>query len=389
MSEKNPEQLIEAKMRKDGIEETALRAFLHAVQKARSGEKCEISEDEITAVTELPRLEDVACQPTGSSARLDELVVIKLNGGLGTTMGLDRAKSLLPVKGDDTFLDFIARQILHLRANHGGPLAPRFYFMNSFHTRKDTLDYLRKYPELWQQGEVDFLQGRAPKLHPETYEPFSWPDNPALEWHPTGHGDIYRTLSATGLIDQWLQQGIKYMFVSNADNLAATVDLPLLHYFASSGFSFLMEVAERTKSDVKGGHLARCRSNQRLVLRETKQCPERDIGEFQNIEKHRFFNTNNLWIRLADLKSLLQKHGGWLPLPVIVNRQHIDPTDKATPIVLQLESAMGAAIEFFDNANALVVPRSRFIPVKTNEELQALRSDAYKVTGDFRLAPAR
>ena len=39
----------------------------------------------------------------------------------------------------------------------------------------------------------------------------------------------------------------------------------------------------------------------------------------------------------------------------------------------------------FDRATALVVPRSRFAPVKSTNDLLALRSDAYTVTPDHRL----
>jgi hypothetical protein len=78
-------------------------------------------------------------------------------------------------------------------------------------------------------------------------------------------------------------------------------------------------------------------------------------------------------------------------LPVITNQKTIDPRNKKCPTVYQLETAMGAAIECFSGAGAVVVPRTRFAPVKTTSDLLALRSDAYVITEDGRamLAPER
>jgi UDP-N-acetylglucosamine pyrophosphorylase len=187
------------------------------------------------------------------------------------------------------------------------------------------------------------------------------------------------------LLDRLLKKGIKYLFVSNSDNLGATVDLKLARYFADSGFSFLMEVAERTAADRKGGHLARRRGNGRLLLRESAQCPKEDEEQFQDIGRHRFFNTNNLWVRLDHLKTELDRGGGVFSLPLITNVKTVDPRNLNSPKVIQLESAMGAAIECFDHTGAIIVPRTRFSPVKSTTDLLALRSDAYRVTEDFRL----
>ncbi|HEX9046927.1 MAG TPA: UTP--glucose-1-phosphate uridylyltransferase, partial [Verrucomicrobiae bacterium] len=188
-----------------------------------------------------------------------------------------------------------------------------------------------------------------------------------------------------GLLDRLLARGIKFLFVSNSDNLGATVDLRLLNHFAASGNSFLMEVATRTAADRKGGHLARRRDDGRLLLRESAQCPAADERQFQDITRHRFFNTNNLWIRLDHLKAELEKRGGVLPLALITNAKTVDPRDAASPKVIQIESAMGAAIECFAQTGAVLVPRSRFAPVKTTADLLALRSDAYRLTADHLL----
>lgn len=343
-----------------------------------------IPEVEIEPVTDVPALADVTAADADPSL-LDKLCVIKLNGGLGTGMGLEKAKSLIVVKDGLTFLDFIALQILRLRSLHGKS-GPRFLLMDSFSTSADTLAYLARYPELSpEDGELDFLQGKVPKLRADTLEPVDWPADRNLEWCPPGHGDLYPSMAGGGWFDRLAESGVEYLFVSNSDNLGATPDLPLLGYFARSGLSFLMEVAERTPSDRKGGHLARRRSDGRLVLREVAQCPPGDMDAFQDISIHRCFNTNNLWLRLSDLRAAIEESGGSLPLPLIQNVKTVDPRDASTPKVLQLEGAMGAAIECFAGAGAVLVPRTRFAPVKTTGDLLALRSDAFDVTDDLRL----
>jgi UTP--glucose-1-phosphate uridylyltransferase len=151
-----------------------------------------------------------------------------------------------------------------------------------------------------------------------------------------------------------------------------------------------MEVADRTPADRKGGHLA-ARPDGGLVLREIAQTPVDDLEAFQDIARHRFFNTNTLWLDLQALQSILAANDGVLALPMIVNEKSVDPTDRTSLAVLQLETAMGAAIDVFDGAQALRVPKARFAPVKTTNDLLALRSDAYELTdsGQVVLVPER
>ena len=265
-----------------------------------------------------------------------------------------------------------------------------FMLMNSFSTSSDTLAALKKYPTLAAEGlDLEFQQNKAPKVAAADLSPVFWA-NRNLEWCPPGHGDLYPAMVGSGTLDKLLAKGFKYMFVSNSDNLGATMDLKLLTWFAQSGAPFAMECAQRTDADKKGGHLAQG-ARKGLLLRESAQCPEADEKEFQNVGKHKFFNTNNLWVDLQALKAAYAKHGGALPLPVIKNGKTVDPRDKSSTKVLQLETAMGAAIECFDGAQAILIPRSRFAPVKTTNDMLALMSDAYAVTSDHRmmLKPSR
>ena len=377
---------ITEKMEQAGLSQAAVRAFLHGVEGLRRQAKMLVSEEEIAPAENLPVWEDlVSATPPAAGDLPGQTVVIKLNGGLGTSMGLQQAKSLLEIKPGITFLDLIVRQVQALREQAGCPV--QLLLMNSFSTSADTMAYLSKYEG--QVAVAEMLQNKVPKLLESTLEPISWPARPELEWCPPGHGDIYAALAGSGWLERLLDRGIKYAFVSNSDNLGAQLDVRFLRWFAESGAPFVMEVTPRTEADKKGGHLAVRRDDGQLILREVAQCPAEDVPYFSDITRHRYFNTNNLWIRLDALRDFMQEHGGVVPLPVIRNVKHVDPRDASTPAVYQLETAMGAAIQCFPGARAVCVPRSRFFPVKTCSDLLLLRSDAVEIdsAGRMQLAP--
>lgn len=374
-------------MESAAVSEAAIRAFERNYRALLRDESGVIAEDSITPCESVPGLADVSGAGEGFPADLlDKTVVIKLNGGLGTSMGLQRAKSLLPVKGSTTFLDIIASQILHLREETGANV--RFLLMDSFSTSEDTLEHMEAYAGQGLSGaeNIELMQNQVPKIDAETLLPVTWDKKPSLEWCPPGHGDLYAALSGSGWLDRLLADGVKYAFVSNSDNLGAVLDAGLLRYFAESGLPFLMEATRRTEADKKGGHLAVRKSDGQMLLREVAQCADADLGYFQDIDRHQYFNTNSLWIRLDVLKEMLEKENGVLPLPMIKNTKTVDPRDKESTKVFQLEVAMGAAIEAFPGSGAVCVPRSRFAPVKSTSDLFALRSDAYEQTPDGRIA---
>jgi UTP--glucose-1-phosphate uridylyltransferase len=374
-----------AKMRDAGMPEAATETFAHYERLLREGDQGTLPESELEPLTDLP---DADSLPASDGAALDQAVVLKLNGGLGTSMGMTRAKSLLEVKEGLTFLDVIVRQILHLREQSGAGVP--LLLMNSFATRDDTLAALERYPELAADGlPLDFLQGRVPKLLEDSHEPVSWPADPALEWAPPGHGDVYTSLAASGTLAELLERGYRYLFLSNSDNLGAVLDTRILDWFAAEGLPFLSESTDRTEGDRKGGHLARRRSDGGLVLRETAQTPDEDREAFEDVSRHRYFNCNNVWVDLRALERTLSERGGVLGLPMIVNRKTVDPGDPSSPAVVQLETAMGAAIGVFEGAGALRVPRSRFTPVKTTNDLLVVRSDAYRLGEDWTVSTAR
>ena len=376
------------KMRRDGVADLAIRNFSHYYELLARGEQGLLPESEIEPVDEVPDADDLPDGGDAARDALDRTVVLKLNGGLGTSMGMTRAKSLLEAKEGLSFLDIIARQVLEVRRRAGARLP--LVLMNSFYTRDDTLAALERYSDLRADVPLDFVQGKVPKLRADDLRPVSWPDDPDLEWAPPGHGDLYTALVTSGMLDELLGHGYEYAFVANADNLGATLDERILGWFARERLPFLMEVADRTEADRKGGHLAQ-RPGGGLVLREIAQTPDEDADSFQDVSRHRFFNTNTLWVNLRALAKLMDERDGVLGLPMIVNRKTVDPGDPSSPAVIQLETAMGAAIDVFDGAAAVRVGRERFAPVKTTNDLLVVRADAYVLTGDARvvLAPER
>jgi len=370
-------------MRAQGLPDPAIASFAMHLRRLRGGDRGTIAEDEIGPVPNLPDAEDLEAYREVGRAQLDTVVVIKLNGGLGTSMGLDRAKSLLPVRGRLSFLDLIARQVLALREQIGSRIP--LVIMNSFRTAADSERVLAAYPDLVSDDVgLGFLQNRVPKILSDGMVPAVFPDNPELEWCPPGHGDLYTAIAASGLLDRLLDAGIEYAFVSNADNLGAVLEPAILGFMIAERADFLLEAADRTAADRKGGHLCHLR-NGRLALRESAQCPPEAEAAFQDVSRYRYFNTNNVWLHLPALSELLTEHKGFLPLPTIVNSKTLDPRDPSSPPVVQLETAMGTAISLFPRAAAIRVPRHRFSPVKNTNDLLAVRSDAYELTEDSRV----
>lgn len=369
-----------------GAHPIELVALGRRLEQLASPDAGQLPGSELEPLEDLPRLDDLP-RPSPQRARevLDQLVVLKLNGGLGTSMGLSGPKSLLEVKSGHSFLDVIATQVLALREEHGARLP--LVLMDSAVTRGPSLEVLRRHAELRAQEDsvpLDFLQGREPKLRADDLQPVRWPRDPDLEWCPPGHGDIYTALVATGTLERLLDAGLRWCFVSNSDNLGAIADPRIAAWVAEQGVPFMMETVRGTAADRKGGHLAR--HHGRIVLRETAQVPAGDES-FSDVERWRYYNTNNLWVDLVALRDLQAADPGGPVLPLIVNRKTVDPTDPSSTPVLQLETAMGAAIGSIDGARALEVPRTRFAPVKTTDDLLVVRSDAYDLTPQGLVAP--
>jgi UTP--glucose-1-phosphate uridylyltransferase len=377
-------KLAQDKMRAAGVSDPAIEVFSHYYHQLEEGVTGFIPEDSIEPLEDPDLLADVTVSEDDARAALSATVMIKLNGGLGTSMGMDRAKSLLPVRAGKSFLDLIVDQVRAARQTYGVKLP--LLFMNSFRTQDDTLAALAGYGDLAVDGlDLDFLQSQEPRLRADDLTPVEWPADPTLEWCPPGHGDLYPSLVASGVLARLLELGYRYASVSNSDNLGAAPDATLAGWFAASGAPYAAEICRRTAADRKGGHLAIRKADQQLILRDTAQTAKEEMHFFTDEHRHPYFHTNNLWFDLRVLARTLEERNSVLGLPLIKNEKTVDPADPSTPAVIQIESAMGAAVEVFEGATAIAVGRERFLPVKTTNDLLLLRSDVYDVAEDGRL----
>ncbi|KAI5962373.1 UGP1 [Candida pseudojiufengensis] len=333
--------------------------------------------DEVVAYNKLENGEDRA------ASNLSKLAVLKLNGGLGTSMGCVGPKSVIEVRDGNTFLDLSVRQIEHLNRKYDADVP--LLLMNSFNTDNDTAKIIKKY-----QGHrirvKTFNQSRFPRIYKDSYLPVPETSEDSLDsWYPPGHGDLFEALVQSGELDALLEQGREILFVSNGDNLGATVDNKILSHMIETGAEYIMELTDKTRADVKGGTLINYQGEVRLL--EIAQVPKEHVEEFKSIKKFKYFNTNNLWINLKAIKNLVESNS--IEVEIIPNQKTI-LKGKSEINVLQLETAVGAAIRHFKGAHGVVVPRSRFLPVKTCSDLLLVKSDLFYLEhGALKLDPTR
>ncbi|XP_059621585.1 UTP--glucose-1-phosphate uridylyltransferase isoform X1 [Phlebotomus argentipes] len=316
---------------------------------------------------------------------LNKLVVIKLNGGLGTSMGCHGPKSVIPVRSDLTFLDLTVQQIEHLNRvyNCSVPLV----LMNSFNTDEDTEKVIRKYKG-FQVKIYTFNQSCFPRVSRESLLPvaknFNVKDDMEA-WYPPGHGDFYESFANSGLLRKFIDEGRVYCFLSNIDNLGATVDLNILNRLIGGGgekpIEFVMEVTDKTRADVKGGTLIQYENKLRLL--EIAQVPKEHVDDFKSVKTFKFFNTNNIWAKLDAIERVLKENT--LNMEIIVNNKTLDNGLR----VIQLETAVGAAMKCFEGIG-INVPRSRFLPVKKTSDLMLVMSNLYSLRhGSLVMSPQR
>ena len=374
--------LFVRKMQDSGLHPEVIDTFCYYYRKVVSGDRGLIYSKDIRPVedAEIAHRNQLDAFAKVGAREKDRAVLIVLNGGLGTSMGLAGPKSLLTVRAGKTFLEIICRQAERQNL--------RLAFMNSFNTDAATRAALSEMNLAHEP--VCFVQNKFPKILQQGLVPAEWPANRELEWNPPGHGDLYGAIFQSGVLKQLLDTGIRYALVVNCDNLGAAFDDALLGYLVEQRIPFMMEVARRKPVDFKGGHLAVDRTTGRLLLRESAQCPEEEIAVSRDIATYRYFNTNNLWIDLEFLYGLMMRER-FVRLPMILNPKTLDPRDETSPDVYQIETAMGSAIVLFEGAAAVEVPRSRFYPVKKCNELLAIRSDCFLYDEDdgFRKHPDR
>lgn len=369
-------------MRQAGESDVACRQFAYLFQTFIDQSTPFIDNSMALPARDLPHYRDVVGDSDLDSGLHSSVVFVRLNGGLGTSMGLESAKSLISVKEGKSFLELALHQT-HAESQAYGHALP-LWLLSSFYTEEETQQALSRLGPI-ASNATSILQHRIPRLNASTLSPIASKEDDLRGWCPPGHGDLYSVFFEKGVLHQALASGKRYLFVSNCDNLGATMDPAILAYVARERIPFLMEVVRRTEADKKGGHLAQSPGGQ-IFLRERAQCAPSEIETFESIGVYEFFNTNNLWIEIEALVKLLEEYNGILPLPVIPNYKSGPSIAGVKEDILQLEVAMGSAVVLFPNARALEVDRSRFLPVKTTEDLLLLMSDRYVLSPDGRLS---
>ena len=316
-----------------------------------------------------------------ATTALHKLAVLKLNGGLGTTMGCVGPKSAIEVRDGMNFLDLTVRQIewLNMEKNVSVPLI----LMNSFNTDMETRKVIQKYGRN-RINIITFNQSRFPRIGKDSLLPVpSAPTDDKECWYPPGHGDVFDALDHSGLLDELIADGKEYLFISNIDNLGATMDTTILKHMIDTGAEFIMEVTDKTKADIKGGTIIDYGGSIRLL--ELAQVPSEHKSDFTSIKKFKIFNTNNICVSVKAIKRVVTERS--LDLEVIVNHKTMEGTGEK---VIQLETAVGAAIKHFVRGHGVNVPRSRFLPVKSCSDLFIVQSDLYTLShGELAPNPRR
>mgnify|MGYP003962069251 CR=1 FL=1 len=307
--------------------------------------------------------------------KLSKLAILKLNGGLGTTMGCTGPKSIIDVRSGKNFLDIVVQQLQNLNNKYKVDIP--LILMNSFNTSEPMESILAEKKadgSLKGVNVMMFNQRKFPRIHKFSHIPTAETADPASEnytkdsWYPPGHGDVYTSLVNSQVFGELKKKYIEYIFMANIDNLGAVVEEHILDYLFNNKIEFCMEVTQKTRADIKGGTIIRYENDLRLL--EIAQCPKENVPEFKSITKFKVFNTNNLWFSLSavekNIKSLSQ-------LDIIENNK----VDKKGNKVIQLECACGSGMRFFSKSCGILVPRTRFLPVKTCDDLFLIRSDFY------------
>eukprot|EP01132_Coremiostelium_polycephalum_P008401 gene8401-10317_t len=315
---------------------------------------------------------------TQSAARLlHKLAVVKLNGGLGTRMGCKGAKSSIEIAPGISFLDMTVAHIEQVNQDYAVDIP--LILMNSFKTHNETNKIIEKY-KTHRVTIKTFSQSKFPRMYKDTLNvvpKVNAPYNPK-EWYPPGSGDVFRSLQRSGLLEELLSQGKEYLFISNVENLGAVIDIQVLNHIHLQKVEFGLEVTNRINTDSTGGILMSYK--EKLHLLELSQVRQDKLKRFKDFK---YWNTNNIWVNLKSVQSLLKEDK--LVLDWIVAY----PSEDHKTMV-QLETPAGMGIQNFQNSVAIFVPRDRYRPIKSTSQLLLAQSNLFQFEhGQVVLNPKR
>lgn len=301
----------------------------------------------------------------------NKICIIKLNGGIASSMVRHNfPKCLIQIKEDYTILDIIMNR--HIKFNKNETIL----LLNSFYTHDETRQFIQlNYPNAIES--LIYLEQKANPRVLESSKEILNMDNPD-HIYPIGHGELIYKLIDTEIIDKLIEDGIEYIFVSNIDNLNAVKNNDILQDLMDNGIDYALEIVERTEQDKKGGIVVKYDGRYKIV--EIGECGLDDLSNFMDIEKYKYFNTNNIWIRTKAIKELSKQDTNYLEkVDIIKNRKKL----KTGEDCVQLEYALGGFLKMFDKVKFYLVDRNRFMPIKNEEQLDNLRSDKYKLNKEI------
>jgi len=303
---------------------------------------------------------------------LDKLVVVQLNGGLGYFIGCKGPKcgiQILKKSGGITILDCKVMQIIKLNKEYGCNIP--LVLMNSPRTDSETEVLIQKYNKL----EIDihtFVQNVHPFMYKDTLSPLPKSQSSLEGWYPPGSGEVFSAMYRQGLLEKFKNEGKELLFISNMENLGSSVDLKLLHYIANPkvNLDFLLETTNRISTDQAGGFAIKYKDRHVHIL-EISQIPSQVMSKF-SLSNFKYWNTNNIWTRIGVVIDMMKQQQ--IDLDFIVKYKVINGKN-----IAQLETPVAMSIQSFPKAASILVPRSRYRPVKSTSDLLQVQSELFEL----------